>query len=51
MYIYISPLRKGKVEYEINQAYRKKFLGEEIAEIHEVRAEPEYKVKLVIRDQ
>ncbi len=51
MYIYISPLRKGKVEYEINQAYRKKFLGEEIAEIHEVRAEPEYKVELVIRDQ
>ena len=51
MYVYISPLRKGEVEFEINQAYRKKFLGEEIAEIHGVTVEPEYKVELVVHER
>ncbi|WP_042462346.1 beta-galactosidase [Neobacillus dielmonensis] len=44
MYLFISPLRKGKMIKHVNQAYVETFDGEEIANIRDVRAIPEYKV-------
>lgn len=46
MYIYISPLRRGKITTYVDQAYIETFEGEEIAEIRNVQILPEYRVLL-----
>lgn len=44
MYVYISPLRKGKIITHTDQAYIETFEGEEIGEIRNVQILPEYRV-------
>lgn len=44
MYVYISPIRRGKMITHMDQAYVERFEGEEIAEIRNVQILPEYRV-------